>query len=144
MRVRFAKQATSPAQFSPAASRLSLRSTSEEPALVVNRNGTTVTTAIALPGDLLLHRTHELPPNGQDPTLELQRTVNVAMAYFEDTLRTQPQTLFYAGPGGAAEFAPVLNEEGLHVRELVPMPTTGVSAAMPKGLLSGVVGALAN
>jgi type IV pilus assembly protein PilM len=118
--------------------------TSNDPALVVNRNGNTVTTAITLPGDLLLHRTQELPASEQETLTELQRTVSVAMAYFEDTLHARPQSLFYAGPGGAAAFEPVLAEETLRVRELVPTPSTGSSAAMPKGLLSGVVGALAN
>jgi type IV pilus assembly protein PilM len=116
----------------------------EEPALVVNRNGNTVTTVIALPGDLLLHRTLELPAVESESTAELQRTVSVAMAYFEDTLHTRPQSLFYAGPGGAASIESVLGEEGLSVRELVAMPSTGLSTAMPKGLLAGVVGALAN
>lgn len=118
--------------------------TSDEPALVVHRNGNTVTTAITLPGDMLLHRTQELPLDEHEAASELQRTVSVAMAYFEDTLHARPQSLFYAGPGGAAAFEPVLGEETLRVRELVPTPSTGSSAAMPKGLLSGVVGALAN
>src|SRR5664279_4651503 len=73
----------------------------EDPMLILNRNGNTITTAIAQPNDLLLHRTLELPANDAEITSELQRTVNVAMAYFEDTLHTRPLTLFYSGPGGA-------------------------------------------
>lgn len=117
---------------------------SDEPALVVNRNGNSVTTAIALPGDLLLHRTLELPATEDEAAAELQRTVSVAMAYFEDTLHVRPQSLFYTGMGGAAAFEPALGDVGLRVRELVAMPSTGISAAMPKGLLAGVVGALSN
>lgn len=116
----------------------------EDPILILNRNGNTITTAIALPNDLLLHRTLELPANEAEITSELQRTVNVAMAYFEDTLHTRPMTLFYAGPGGAEAVEPALLESELQVRDLVPAPETGTSSAMRKGLLAGVVGALAN
>ncbi len=117
---------------------------SDEPALIVNRNGNTVTTAISLPGDLLLHRTLELPATDSEAMSELQRTVSVAMAYFEDTLHIRPQSLFYAGPGGAAAFEPMLGDVQLPIQDLVAMPLTGISSAVPKGLLSGVVGALAN
>ena len=78
-----------------------------------------------LPNDLLLHRTLELPANEAEITSELQRTVNVAMAYFEDTLHTRPQTLFYAGPGGAEAVEPLLAENELQVRDLVPAPAAG-------------------
>lgn len=116
----------------------------EEPMLILNRNGNTITTAIALQNDLLLHRTLELPANEAEITSELQRTVNVAMAYFEDTLHTRPQILFYAGPGGAAAVEQVLAESELQIQDLVPVPSEGASSAMRKGLLAGVVGALAN
>lgn len=116
----------------------------EEPMLILNRNGNTITTAIALPNDLLLHRTLELPANEGEITSELQRTVNVAMAYFEDTLQTRPTTLYFAGPGGAAAVEPLLLETELQVRDLVPAPAAGATSAMRKGLLAGVVGALAN
>jgi len=116
----------------------------EDPMLILNRNGNTITTAIALPNDLLLHRTLELPTHEAEITSELQRTVNVAMAYFEDTLHTRPTTLFYAGPGGAAAVEPLLSETDLQVRDLVPAPAAGATSAMRKGLLAGVVGALAN
>jgi type IV pilus assembly protein PilM len=119
-------------------------SRTEDPMLILNRNGNTITTAIAQPNDLLLHRTLELPANEAEITSELQRTVNVAMAYFEDTLRIRPTILFYAGPGGAAAVEPLLAEIDLQVRDLVPAPTAGATSAMRKGLLSGVVGALAN
>jgi type IV pilus assembly protein PilM len=116
----------------------------EEPMLILNRNGNTITTAIALQNDLLLHRTLELPANEAEITSELQRTVNVAMAYFEDTLHTRPLTLFYAGPGGAASVEALFSDNDLQVRDLVPAPSAGASSAMRKGLLAGVVGALAN
>ncbi|HVJ09125.1 MAG TPA: hypothetical protein VM554_12155 [Acidisarcina sp.] len=117
---------------------------SSEPALVLNRNGNTVTTVITVADDILLHRTLELPAVESEAVSELQRTVSVAMAYFEDALHTRPQSLFYAGPGGAPALAPMVEEEGLRVRDLVPAPATGATSAVPKGLLSGVVGALSN
>lgn len=110
-----------------------------DPALVVHRNGNTLTTAIARQNDLLLHRTVELPPN---PVEEIQRTVSVAVAYFEDTLAGRPESLFYSGPGGAAEFAGSLAEEGLRVRDLVASPATGNATAIPRGSMAAVAGAL--
>ena len=66
---------------------------SEEPALVINRNGSSVTTAITRQNELLLHRTLELTEKEWSPeenslhsAEELQQSVTVAVAYFEDTL----------------------------------------------------------
>jgi type IV pilus assembly protein PilM len=124
----------------------------EGASLVINRNGLSLTTAITHGDELLLHRTLELPASDEWHHEELAKTVSVAMAYFEDTLKTQPSTLNYVGPGGAQEFtrllgdAPggILSEYGLHVRDLVSGPTRGALAAMPQGLVAGVVGALAS
>ena len=121
---------------------------SDEAALVVNRNGLSLTTAITNGDELLLHRTLELPASGAARREELAQSVSVASAYFEDTLHTAPDVLYYAGPGGAEEFIAALGAEtsdGLRVvRDLVPTPTTGVVSAMPKGLAAGVMGALAS
>jgi type IV pilus assembly protein PilM len=144
----------------------------DDAALVVNRNRHSITTAIARGSELLLYRTLDLgiPEAGghdgahaevkaefpEDPGLaehqaavELQRTVSVAMAYFEDTLATIPKTLLAAGPGGAAELARLLGDDSVRVRDLVPSPA-GTSqgavsgTAAPPGLLAGVIGALAS
>jgi type IV pilus assembly protein PilM len=125
---------------------------SDEPSLVINRNGRTLTTAITRGNELLLHRTLELPTSDQFHHEELAKTVSVAMAYFEDTLQARPRVLHYVGPGGAQEFANVLeqapghvlNEYGLQVRDLVAGPGRAASNKMPQGMAAGVVGALAS
>jgi type IV pilus assembly protein PilM len=125
---------------------------SDEASLVINRNGHSLTTAITRGNELLLHRTLELPSSDLLQQEELAKTVSVAMAYFEDTLQARPRVLHYVGPGGAQEFAQVLeqapghvlNEYRLQVRDLVVGPSKGALTAMPQGLAAGVVGALAS
>lgn len=121
--------------------------TSADPSLVVNRNGLTVTTAITRSDELLLHRTLELPANENLHQEELAQTVSVAMAYFEDTLQSTPKSIYYVGPGGAAEFIHTLGDneqDRAWIRDLVLPPATGASSAIPKGLVAGVTGALAS
>ena len=127
--------------------------TTSDAALVVNRNGLSFTTAIASGDELLLHRTQELPMGDGAEREEMAESVSVARAYFEDTLNSSPEVLYYVGPGGAQEFARVLEEtaaeDGLRVRDLVSGPgmgTTGMGAGgtMPNGLMAGVTGALAS
>jgi type IV pilus assembly protein PilM len=120
----------------------------EEPSLVINRNGSSVTTAITRQNELLLHRTLELTEKEWMPeenTLhaaeELQQSVSVAIAYFEDTLQSPPRQLLSCGIGGPDELIRLLDDDRIPVRDLVPMP---YSATMPRGILGGVVGALAN
>lgn len=115
-----------------------------ENSLVINCNGLSVTSAITRQSQLMLHRTLDLPADQRIFVPEVQQVVSVAMAYFEDTLAAPPQSLLYVGPGGAAELDRILNDHTIHVRDLVPTPGTGSANAMPKGLLAGVVGALAN
>ncbi len=120
--------------------------TTGEPALVVNRNGRSLTTAIAAGDELLLHRTEELAENEAQLREDLEQCVLVARAYFEDTLQANPQVLYCVGPGGSEEIERMLNgaaEDGLRVRELVSGPAMGVTGTMPKGLAAGVTGALA-
>jgi type IV pilus assembly protein PilM len=114
---------------------------SEDTALVVNRSGLSLTTAIASGDELLLHRTMELPTGHAAQREELAQAVSVATAYFEDTMNTPPDFLYYNGPGGAEEFAAALGPEigeTLQVRDLAPR-----SGAVPNGLAAGVMGALA-
>ncbi len=117
-------------------------------ALVVNRNGLSLTTAITSGDELLLHRTLELPVNDELHHEELAQTVSVAKAYFEDTLKATPEVLYCVGPGGAEEFLRLLGEtaeeDGLRVRDLVMTPAMVASGTMPRGLAAGVVGALAS
>jgi type IV pilus assembly protein PilM len=121
--------------------------TTREAALLVNRNGFSLTTAIASGDELLLHRTQELPANHELHQEELTQSVSVARAYFEDTLNTLPHVLYCVGPGGAHEFARVLGDsevDGMRVRDLVSSPAMGASGTMPTGLTAGVTGALAS
>jgi type IV pilus assembly protein PilM len=122
---------------------------SDEPALVVNRNGTSLTTAITRQNELLLHRTLELTEKSWSPrenTLhsleELQQSVTVAIAYFEDTLTVPPRQLLCCGFAEPAELTNLLGDSRIPVRELVP--ASYISRTMPGGMLAGVVGALAN
>jgi type IV pilus assembly protein PilM len=121
----------------------------EEPSLVINRNGSSVTTAITRRNELLLHRTLELTEkellpeeNSLHAADELQQSVSVAVAYFEDTLESTPRQLLSCGLGGPEELIRLLGDESIPVRDVVPTPYKG--KAMPGGILAGVVGALAN
>lgn len=122
--------------------------TTSDAAMVVNRSGLSLTTAIASGDELLLHRTLELPANYDLHREELAQNVSVAQAYFEDTLNASPDAIYYVGPGGAQEFLRVLGDaaevDGLRVRDLVTGAGMGVNGTMPKGLTAGVVGALAS
>jgi type IV pilus assembly protein PilM len=122
---------------------------SEEPALVINRNGSSVTTAITRQNELLLHRTLELTEKEWSPeenslhsAEELQQSVTVAVAYFEDTLASPPRQLLSCGLGGPDELTRLLEDDRIPVRDLVPLPR--LNRTVPGGILAGVVGALAN
>jgi type IV pilus assembly protein PilM len=121
--------------------------TTSAPALVVNRNGRSLTTAIAAGDELLLHRTEELAADEAALKDELAQCVLVAQAYFEDTLHANPEVMYCIGPGGAQEVERFLGsaaEDRLRMRDLVAGPTRGVMGTMPQGLASGVTGALAS
>jgi type IV pilus assembly protein PilM len=122
---------------------------SDEPALVINRNGSSLTTAITRQNELLLHRTLELTEktwtpeeNSHHSMEELQQSITVAVAYFEDTLSAPPRQLLCCGFSEPGELVGLLGGEYIPVRELVPTPA--INRSMPGGLLAGVVGALAN
>jgi type IV pilus assembly protein PilM len=126
----------------------------EDPALLVNRNSTCITTAIVRGPQLLLFRTIDLGENRANAeasdaqaAAELQQTVSVAMAYYEDTLASTAHTIYSVGPGGASELDRLLALPGVRVRDLVPSrdgygaATTGSATT---GMLAPVVGALAS
>jgi type IV pilus assembly protein PilM len=122
---------------------------SDEPSLLINRNASSVTTAITRQNELLLHRTLELTEKDWMPEQnsyyaaeELQQSVSVAVAYFEDTLQSAPRQLLASGLGGAEELMRMLGDENAPLRDLVATPYS--SKAMPCGILAGVVGALAS
>ena len=115
-----------------------------EAALIVHRSALSVSTAITRGDDLLLYRTLELPADPGSQRDDLIQSVSVAAAYYEDALQSPPQTLYYAGPGGAEGFAAALGADSTGVvRDLVANPS-GAVTALPKGLAAGVMGALAS
>jgi type IV pilus assembly protein PilM len=117
--------------------------TQSEPALLVNLNGNSVTTAITRGNELLLHRSIELPGEQILRDDELRHAVSVSIAYFEDTLASIPDAVFFAGPGGAPELTRVLELEQFRVRDVVSA-ATGNGSTAPRGLMAGVSGALAS
>jgi type IV pilus assembly protein PilM len=137
-----------------------------EPAVVINRNGGTLTTAILRGQELLLHRALQL--GGEEPAQaadapprlprtpearalaeeeDLRQTVSVALAYFEDTLASPATELFYIGPGTAQDFqdalGDTLGEPPIVVRDLGATPALP-SRTVPRSLLPPVTGALLN
>lgn len=132
-----------------------------EPALLINRNGDTLTTAILRGQDMLLHRSldfsgaddaaPDVPARLPRPIEERQRqeeqdirqSVSVALAYFEDTLAAPPAELFYIGPGSPEAFAALLDEPGLVIRNLGTAPDLP-SRTVPPSLLAPVSGAVLN
>jgi len=124
-------------------------------ALVVNQNAACITTAITKQNEVLLHRTLDLheslpgaPPEHND-TPDIQQAVSVAIAYFEDSLRTPLESLFYVGHGGAVGFGSRLSQSDsdspqIRIRDLIEPPLPGVASPVPVGLLAGVTGALSN
>lgn len=114
------------------------------PALIINRSDGAITTAITRQDDLLLHRTLDLPQNPALQREELAQAVSVALAYFEDTLQSLPSTIYYAGPGGAAGFSALIeNNDPLapRVRDLISSPA---GTSLPPGMSAGIAGALAS
>jgi len=69
---------------------------------------------------------------------EIVQAVNVAAAYFEDTLEAAPQVILSAGPLGAETLARMLGGRWQRVEEMV----TGSGSEVPAGWLAGVQGAL--
>lgn len=114
------------------------------PALIIKLSYGTLTTAIVRQDDLLLHRTLELP---QNPTLlreELAQAVTVALAYFEDTLQSLPSTIYYAGPGGAAGFSALIENNDPLAPRVRDLATPPAAASLPPGMSAGIAGALAS
>jgi type IV pilus assembly protein PilM len=104
----------------------------------------------------LLFRTIELGESSLDGTngeasetaaiAELQQSVSVAMAYYEDTLASTAHTIYSVGPGGAGELDRLLALPGVRVRDLIPSRDSS-GAGTPSattGMLAPVVGALAS
>lgn len=116
---------------------------SAEPVLAANLSGLALTTTITSGQDLLLYRTVELPDDPASRVAEVQRSVAVAAAYFEDKLNVPPRQLHYAGAIDPREFARAVAETQLPVVEVAPVPATGATTSLGPVGFAGVTGALA-
>lgn len=115
--------------------------------MAANLSARAITTSIATGQELLLYRTLDLPEDPRQRLAEIQRSIAVASAYFEDKLGSQPRTLYYAGVQDPAEFAASIGdpdpEPALSVVEWTSRPEEGVMTALPQTSFAGVAGALA-
>lgn len=111
---------------------------SREAVLTANLSSNALTTSITNGQDLLLHRILELPADRHQRISEIQRSIAVAAAYFEDKLQAPPGALHYAGAHDAGEFAQWIDDRELKVVQLVDRPG---DASWPASV-AGVTGAL--
>ncbi|HEY1805028.1 MAG TPA: hypothetical protein VGG45_11170 [Terracidiphilus sp.] len=116
---------------------------SMEAIMAANLSAEAITTTIANGQELLLYRTLDLPQNSAQRVAEIQRSIAVASAYFEDKLGSRPRTLHYAGVEDIAEFAASIGDTELTVVEWAARPSEGVMTTLPQTCFAGVVGALA-
>jgi type IV pilus assembly protein PilM len=81
---------------------------------------------------------------------EMAQAVSVAVAYFEDTLKSSPEVILSAGTVGADALGSILEEngfEGANVREIAGPEALAAGAAtaqVSRGWIAGVRGALRN
>ncbi len=114
--------------------------------LMVNYTGASVTTAITQDEEMLLHRSMDLPDEPLAREEEMAQSLITALAWYEDTLKRMPDTVYYAGPGGARAAA-----QSRWISLVDPAPrivdlgsTEGsATTSMPEGVTAGVTGALA-
>jgi type IV pilus assembly protein PilM len=116
---------------------------SSEPLLAACLSKVAITTSIIRGDDLLLYRTLDLPEDPQQRLLEVQRSVAVAAAYYEDKVSVLPKELYFAGNGTASEFEHWFGTSELKIIDLAPRPSTGVAASLSNKSIAGITGALA-
>ncbi|HVN94555.1 MAG TPA: hypothetical protein VMT38_12710 [Terracidiphilus sp.] len=116
---------------------------SMEAIISANLSERAITTTIATGQQLLLYRTLDLPDDPASRVAEIQRSIAVAAAYFEDKLGSRPRALHYAGTQEAEEFAVHLGDPELTIVEWVSRPSEGAMTALPQACYAGVAGALA-
>lgn len=116
---------------------------SMEPILAANLSEQALTTSITTGQDLHLFRTVELPDDPDARVAEMQRSICVAAAFYEDKLVARPRQLHYAGNRKSEEFARMIGTPDLEVVDMAP--TSGLDATTALGTLSiaGIAGALA-
>ena len=116
---------------------------SSEPLLAACLSKVAITTSITRGDDLLLYRTLDLPEDPQQRLLEVQRSVAVAAAYYEDKVSVLPKELYFAGNGTAAEFERWFGTSELKIIDLASRPSTGVATSLSNMSTAGLTGALA-
>jgi type IV pilus assembly protein PilM len=117
-------------------------SDSQEAVLAVNLSAQSLTTTIVAANDMLLYRTVELPADPEEYRAEVQRSIAVAGAFFEDKLQVRPHRVLYSGVLPVREFAELLDDPALAVGEAVPRRETGMATAMGHASIAAVTGAL--
>jgi len=105
-----------------------------EPILAANLSGQALTTSITSGQDLHLFRTVDLPEDPEARAGEIQRSIAVAAAYYEDKLVARARRLHYAGIQKTDDFARLVGDPELAVVDMVP--TTGLGATTALGSLS--------
>ena len=116
---------------------------SSEPMLAACLSKVAITTSITRGNDLLLYRTLDLPDDPEQRLLEVQRSVAVAAAYYEDKVSVLPKELYFAGNGTAAEFEQWFGSSELRIIDLATRPSTGVATSLSNMSVAGLAGALA-
>jgi type IV pilus assembly protein PilM len=113
-----------------------------ESVLAANVSDAAITTLIATGHDLLLYRTLDLPAGMGERVAEVQRSIAVAAAYYEDKLGAPPLALYYTGNRDPREFASWLGEAGLPIVELAARPDSGALTPLGRESIAAVTGAL--
>ena len=116
---------------------------SSEPLLAACLSKVAITTSITQGDDLLLYRTLDLPEDPQQRLLEVQRSVAVAAAYYEDKVSVLPKELYFAGNGTASEFERWFGTSELKIIDLAPRPSVGAATSLSNMSTAGLTGALA-
>jgi type IV pilus assembly protein PilM len=115
---------------------------SQEAVLAVNLSSRSLTTSIVSGNDILLYRTVELPLEADAQQAEVQRSIAVAAAFFEDRLQIAPHRLLYSGVLAAKDFALMLEDAEMAIGEVVPRPETGMTSTVGEHSVAAVTGAL--
>jgi type IV pilus assembly protein PilM len=112
-----------------------------EAVLSANLSAMAITTSIANGQDLLLYRTLDLPQDSLQRMVEIQRSIAVAAAYFEDKLGARPRSLHYTGILKVADFARTVADPTFNVVEWVQKPESTLTP-LPQTSFAAVAGAL--
>jgi len=115
---------------------------SQEAVLAVNLSARSLTTSIVSGNDILLYRTVELPLDPEGQKGEVQRSIAVAGAFFEDKLQVRPHRVLYSGVLSARDFAELVDDPAMAVGEMVARPEVGMASAMGQHSVAAVTGAL--